>query len=90
MGLQLIVSNEWTMLSMATTQENEIYHKEYDTALHGLVFVDEHGLGNAIIMDSEDNCLALHETPVTCFDHLKVACDKIFNDFKLQFCGVYK
>jgi hypothetical protein len=84
MRLQLIVSNEWTMLPKASTQGHEIYHKEYGGQIHGLVFVDENGQGNATIMDSDDNCLALHETPVTCFESLKIACDKIFNDFKLQ------
>ncbi len=84
MGLQLIVSNDWTMLPMAATADNEIYHKEYGNQLHGLIYVDESGQGNAVIMDSDDNCLALHETPQTCFDSLKIACDKIFKDFKLQ------
>lgn len=83
MKLQLIVDNEWTLLPTNRTS-NQIYHKEYGNGKHGLVFIDEAGLGNAAVLDSDDNCLGLHETRKTCFDTLKIACDKIFSDLRIQ------
>jgi len=83
MGLRLVASNEWTLIPTDKTP-NQIFHKEYGNDKHGLVFIDEHGLGNAIILDSGDNCLGLHETSSTCFNTLKFACDKIFNDLKMK------
>jgi hypothetical protein len=84
MNLQLIVSNEWTLLPIVKTQGHEVFHKEYGGAIHGLVFIDEDGKGNAVVMDDQDSCLAMHEAPSQCFDSLKLACDRLFNELGLQ------
>ncbi len=78
--LQLVVDNSWVMLPLITTGNKEILHKEYNYGLHGLVFVDEHGVGNATIVDVEDNCLALNESEVINLDKLGIICDRLFTD----------
>ncbi len=92
MNLQLIVSNEWTVIPSDQKQKDgtpvQVFHKDYgDKKHHGLVTIDENGIGNAIIVDRDDNCLGLHESPINCFDYLKVACDKIFNEVKNPMIG---
>lgn len=78
--LQLVVSNSWVMLPLTTTENKEILHKEYNYGLHGLVFVDDNGIGNATIMDEEDNCLALNESTTVELDKLGLICDRLFTD----------
>lgn len=87
MGLQLIVSNEWTLLPLVKTAGHEVFHKEYNRAIHGIVFVDENGKGNASIITDEDNCLALHETEVKCFESLKATCDRLFKELNMKQVG---
>jgi hypothetical protein len=78
--LQLVVDNSWVMLPLTATANKEILHKEYNYGLHGLVFVDEHGVGNATIVDVEDNCLALNESGVVDLVELGTICDRLFID----------
>lgn len=84
MNLQLIVNNDWTLLPVVKTQGHEVFHREYTTTFHGLVFIDEKGKGNACIMDNEDECLAMHETDIKDFEFLKSTCDRLFNELGLQ------
>lgn len=79
-NLQLVVNNSWVMLPLATTENREILHKEYNYGLHGLVFVDENGIGNATIVDVDDNCLALNESPTIELDKLGIVCDRLFTE----------
>jgi hypothetical protein len=88
MNLQLIVSNEWTLLPLVKTAGFEVFHKEYTSAIHGIVFVDENGKGNASIMTDEDDCLAIHETEVKCFDTLKATCDRLYKELNMGQAGV--
>lgn len=82
--LRLVVNNSWVMLPLSTTENREILHKEYDYDLHGLVCIDENGMGNAMIVDSEDNCLALNESPITCLDKLGMICDRLFSELTVN------
>ena len=82
--LQLVVDNSWVMLPLTTTGNKEILHKEYNYGLHGLVFVDEHGVGNATIVDVEDNCLALNESTINELDKLGAICDRLFVDLTVR------
>ncbi len=83
-NLQLVVNNSWVMLPLATTENKEILHKEYNYGLHGLVFIDENGVGNATIIDKDDNCLALNESGVTHLDKLGMICDRLFTELMSQ------
>lgn len=77
--LKLVVNNTWTQLPTET--KNPVLHREFTIDLHGLVFTDENGVGNAVLVDRNDNCLALREVETVCYKTLKQACNEIYIEF---------
>ncbi len=76
--LKLVHNQLWTLL--ATNEEGvEIYHRDYDNGLHGLVFVDEQG-GNAVLLDNEDNVIDSAISEILDLGYLKETCDMLISE----------
>lgn len=74
--LQLVSSNEWTLLNQKSTEGIEMYHKSYGNNLHGVVFVDDEG-GNSILLDSENNILDMKLSSMCDYSSLQKVCDTL-------------
>lgn len=72
----MVSSNEWVLIS---SEGSEVYHKDYGDNTHGLVFVDENGKGNAVLVDDCDNVLDIEVLDVTDLFFLQSRCNLMWD-----------
>lgn len=73
--LKLVHDQKWTLL--ATNKDGiEIYHRDYENGLHGLVFIDKDGIGNAVLMEGDEEINST-VTEIPDMGYLKEVCDTL-------------
>lgn len=76
--LKLVQSQTWVQLSTVDAKGEEVFHRDYENGLHGLVFIDSEG-GNAILMDDQDNIVESLLLGAMDIEFLQESCNTLLN-----------